>query len=221
MRAGLCLSAALALTMVSYGAAVAGSYSCGGAPSASSTCPDGSIAVYTGGSIRPNQNASGRVYRRGPITPYSQAYDNSSITPYRSRTIAPYNSTPVARYDSNPVAGYTAHGIAGYNARGLRGYNARGLRGYSGRGAYARGGGTIAPYQSSDIPVYHATEAHLLTPQEMAAMDERTAQEARRIARIWTRNARLNPAQVDAINRGTCVIIPSLNPELKCVQGGY
>lgn len=64
-----------------------------------------------------------------------------------------------------------------------------------------------------------ALETHRITREEMAAMDENLRLEGIRIARIWTRNGQLTQSQLNAIERGTCVLIPSANPDMRCV--GY
>lgn len=64
-----------------------------------------------------------------------------------------------------------------------------------------------------------ALETRRITKEEMAAMDEKLRQEGIRIARIWTRNGQLSQSQLNAIERGTCVLIPSANPDMRCV--GY
>jgi hypothetical protein len=49
-------------------------------------------------------------------------------------------------------------------------------------------------------------------------MNEVTKREAARLARIWAADGRLSQAQVEAINRGTCILMPYANPELRCVM---
>jgi hypothetical protein len=79
--------------------------------------------------------------------------------------------------------------------------------------------GDLASYVSDPVQAYQSTPVRPVTRAELDRMDAATRREAARIARIWTRSGRLSQSQVDAIQRGTCILAPFANPELLCVQG--
>lgn len=89
------------------------------------------------------------------------------ITPYQAKTIQPYQAKAIQPYQAKQVQPVRAQPVQQYQAR------------------------PVQQQGSREIEMYQSKEAHRYTKEEFAAMNQRTAEEAKRIAK--QRNGNVDP----------------------------